>query len=209
MNYFMRKATFHYEFILKLIEDGLFKYNTEMVFDKICDVFLLTNKEKKDLNSVLNNEDYKLLTKAQATSFYRDMLSSVFAKSSNLFGAKLIEQQILSIKARAQEVFESLEKTESDIVTAMQKNCDKRHVLNIYSLYYFLAKNIVIDKLIAKLRKNAFDKTPDVEALLILRAVDKQNDNDYLQALEETEHFALFYEEFKRIRGKNHEYDNA
>lgn len=198
MRYLIHKAIYHLSFFEKAVKEGGIDMDPSSLFDGISAVYCLTEKEKRELLSYRENEDFNQLQSASTLRFHLEFLDHMDFQTG-LFGARKNEREVLFSKLEALEYYERLQNGDRDLIGAFERNLDKKRVAVSFALLHNLKHGKVPDRLIAELRKNASARDAcDFDSLILLFKADSKNRKQY-QCILQKSSFAFYSEDYERL----------
>lgn len=201
MTYFEERVIYYYSFFEKALQN----VEKEDLLNRIGEIFFISPQERMNLTSIVQNEIFTALDSAYTTDFYLSAIN--FVKGSGLFGENRYEYTAIQAKKSALEFYEHLTESDCHIINAFEKNAEhNRKVSTTFGMYYCFANQEPPLQLLARIKKNALNKEySDIEALLFLQTVERENTEQYKKVLEQTSFFKLNKEQFQRLELKKKE----
>lgn len=196
-NYLVNQALFYIVFFDEARRERAIDIDFQNILNGTSEIFCLTDAEKHEILSYFDNEDFVLMHNSDVIEFHLEFLKSI--QCGDLFGCQEREKDALKTKLNAIDYYEKLQATDSDLISAFERNVEKKQVVFSFSLLHYLSYGYIPDRLIARLRKNISSKDAcDFDSLILLLKVDESNMEQYKNILNKSS-FKFYKRDYERI----------
>lgn len=188
LKFLAQKAVFYSLLFLEAEKrDSTLNLDESKIIEQVCEIFCLTDEEKKVVKALCKSSELAELYSTLATQMHLNALNTI-CKNKGLFGDKQDEKIAVRCKHQALTLIEPLEESCcGDFIYELDVKKEKDSVcLCALGMIFYLKQTPLTEKDLAFLRRTATNREYcDIDAIMVLLTVDPANKNQYLNLLKQ------------------------